>query len=125
MPRTRALKLISPLNQHVQTFLTVLCASVHHQNPSAPISTVLPLLPLPPGPTPPVPAHSGAVVGCASDACNRLLVSAGLDGALRVWDFRAQTCKAEVGLGLGAAVGVGAVGRGGGRETRSVPILTF
>ena len=30
------------------------------------------------------PAHDGAVSGISSDACNRLVVTAGADGALRV-----------------------------------------
>lgn len=46
-----------------------------------------------------LPAHAGAVVGLGADACNRLLVSAGFDGLLRVWDFKGLTCKAEVSLG--------------------------
>ncbi|GFR50668.1 hypothetical protein Agub_g12918, partial [Astrephomene gubernaculifera] len=50
----------------------------------------------------PQPAHGAAVVGCASDGANRLLVSVGMDGVLRVWDFRAQTLRAEVALGCPA-----------------------
>ncbi|PNH00379.1 WD repeat domain-containing protein, partial [Tetrabaena socialis] len=48
---------------------------------------------------PALPAHDGAVVGCASDATNRLMVSAGLDGVMRVWDFRTLALRAEVVLG--------------------------
>ncbi len=33
-------------------------------------------------------AHEGAVVGLAVDAANRLLVSGGYDGRLRVWAFK-------------------------------------
>ena len=32
-------------------------------------------------------AHDGAILGLASDSCNRYVVSAGLDKTLRVWDF--------------------------------------
>ncbi|EFJ49064.1 hypothetical protein VOLCADRAFT_59899 [Volvox carteri f. nagariensis] len=47
----------------------------------------------------PLPAHNGAVVGCAAEGSNRRLVSAGLDGMLRIWDFRTCTLVAEVALG--------------------------
>ncbi|GLC36521.1 hypothetical protein PLESTM_000455900 [Pleodorina starrii] len=47
----------------------------------------------------PLPGHSGAVVGCAADGANRLLVSVGLDGSMRVWDFRSRALRAEVALG--------------------------
>jgi U3 small nucleolar RNA-associated protein 21 len=40
-------------------------------------------------------AHDGAVVGCAVDSRGRLLVSAGADGFLRIWDFRRQQLVAE------------------------------
>ena len=44
-------------------------------------------------------AHDGAVVGLAVDAANRLLVSGGYDGLLRVWAFkvsrRAMPCIAS------------------------------
>ena len=37
------------------------------------------------------PAHDGAVSGISSDACNRLVVTAGADGALRVRESRFAT----------------------------------
>lgn len=49
----------------------------------------------------PLPAHDGTVVGVASDSTNKLLVTAGSDGALRVWDFRKQKLRAELPLGSG------------------------
>lgn len=52
---------------------------------------------------PPLPAHDGTVVGIASDCTNKLLVSAGSDGALRVWDFRTQKLRAELPLGSAAS----------------------
>lgn len=42
------------------------------------------------------------MVGLASDSTNKLLVTAGSDGALRVWDFRKQKLVAELPLGAGA-----------------------
>ena len=39
---------------------------------------------------PAVNAHDGAVVGLAVDAANRLLVSGGYDGRLRVWAFKVR-----------------------------------
>jgi hypothetical protein len=36
------------------------------------------------------PAHDGAVTGVAVDSCNRLMVSAGTDAVLRLWDFRSM-----------------------------------
>lgn len=50
----------------------------------------------------PLPAHDGTVVGVASDSTNKLLVTAGVDGTLRVWDFRKQKLRAELPLGSGA-----------------------
>lgn len=50
----------------------------------------------------PLPAHDGTVVGVASDSTNKLLVTAGADGALRVWDFRKQKLHAELPLGSSA-----------------------
>ena len=41
-------------------------------------------------------AHDRAVTGVAGDLANKLLVSAGLDSWLRIWDFRAATCRAHV-----------------------------
>lgn len=35
-------------------------------------------------------AHDSAVVGLGVDGSNKLLVSAGFDGVLRAWDFKAQ-----------------------------------
>lgn len=49
-----------------------------------------------------LPAHDGTVVGLASDSTNKLLVTAGADGALRVWDFRTQKLRAELPLGSAA-----------------------
>lgn len=37
-----------------------------------------------------LPAHKGTVVALSVDASNRSLVTAGLDGVLRIWDFRKQ-----------------------------------
>jgi U3 small nucleolar RNA-associated protein 21 len=49
---------------------------------------------------PALPAHEGLVAGLASDATNKLLVSAGGDdAALRVWDFRRLKLRAELALG--------------------------
>ncbi|KAG2482597.1 hypothetical protein HYH03_018481 [Edaphochlamys debaryana] len=53
--------------------------------------------------TAPLPAHSGAVVGAAVDSSNGMMASAGLDGVLRVWDFRRQQLRAEVSLGQPAS----------------------
>eukprot|EP00198_Chlamydomonas_reinhardtii_P009303 XP_001698640.1 predicted protein [Chlamydomonas reinhardtii] len=60
---------------------------------------------------------SGAVVGVAADGSNRLLVSVGLDGLMRVWDFRTLQLKSQVSLGgpasrlaLHPASGLAAVG---------------
>lgn len=49
-----------------------------------------------------LPAHDGPVVGLASDSTNKLLVTAGSDGVLRVWDFRRLKLAAELPLGVGA-----------------------
>lgn len=49
-----------------------------------------------------VEAHDGAVVGLAADSSNRLLVSASLDGHLRIWRFKALTQQADVALGAPA-----------------------
>ena len=35
-----------------------------------------------------LPAHEGSVAGVAVDSCNRLMVSAGVDRQLRIWDFK-------------------------------------
>ena len=42
-------------------------------------------------------AHKGAVVAVSLDAANRVLLSAGLDGVLRTWDFRKQRPLGEKG----------------------------
>lgn len=44
-------------------------------------------------------AHEGAVVGVAADACNKLLVTGGLDGRLRMWAFKGRQMQNEVALG--------------------------
>lgn len=44
-------------------------------------------------------AHDGAVVGVASDTTNRLLVSGGHDGRLRVWGFKSGRLQSEVNVG--------------------------
>ena len=40
-------------------------------------------------------AHDGAVMGLSPDPCNRTLVSSGLDGVLRTWDFKKRKLTAE------------------------------
>lgn len=47
-----------------------------------------------------VSAHTGEVKGLCSDARNHVLVSAGRDGWLRMWDFKRQLLKAEVDVGV-------------------------
>ncbi len=42
------------------------------------------------------------MVGLAADSSNRLLVSASLDGHLRIWRFKALTQQADVALGAPA-----------------------
>ncbi|BDA46919.1 probable guanine nucleotide-binding protein subunit beta-like protein at C-terminar half [Coccomyxa sp. Obi] len=44
-------------------------------------------------------AHEGAVVGVAADACNKLLVTGGLDGRLRMWAFKGRQMQSEVAMG--------------------------
>jgi U3 small nucleolar RNA-associated protein 21 len=44
-------------------------------------------------------AHDGAVLGMAADACNRYLVTAGLDGVVRSWDFAKRTLRAQADAG--------------------------
>ncbi|EIE21950.1 WD40 repeat-like protein [Coccomyxa subellipsoidea C-169] len=44
-------------------------------------------------------AHEGAVVGVAADACNKLLVTGGLDGRLRIWAFKGRQMRDEIALG--------------------------
>lgn len=48
----------------------------------------LSFLPIATGQSPLGAAHTGAIVGVAVDSCNRLMVSVGLDRALRIWDFK-------------------------------------
>lgn len=44
-------------------------------------------------------AHRGSVSGCASDRFNRKVISAGLDGVLRLWTFKERKLKAEFRIG--------------------------
>ena len=44
-------------------------------------------------------AHSGEVRGISADARNHHLLSAGLDGWLRIWDFKLQRLRSEVDVG--------------------------
>lgn len=44
-------------------------------------------------------AHDGSVTGVAADACNKVLVTASLDGQLRIWDFKQQRLQGEVAVG--------------------------
>lgn len=44
-------------------------------------------------------AHDNSVTGIAVDACNKLLVSTGLDGKLRVWHFKQQSLQGELAVG--------------------------
>ena len=48
-------------------------------------------------------AHDSSVTGLASDACNKLLVSTGLDGRLCMWDFKQQRLQGEVAVGCAVA----------------------
>lgn len=48
-------------------------------------------------------AHDSSVTGVAADACNKVLVSAGLDGRLCIWDFKQQRLQGQV--AVGSAVG--------------------
>jgi U3 small nucleolar RNA-associated protein 21 len=43
--------------------------------------------------------HDSAVTGVSSDGCNKLLVSCGLDGHLRIWSFKAASLQSEVDCG--------------------------
>jgi WD40 repeat protein len=45
-------------------------------------------------------AHDGAVAGVSVDACNRLLVSGGADGRVRMWDFKRRRLTGEVDVGV-------------------------
>lgn len=44
-------------------------------------------------------AHCGAVTGLAADACNRNLVSGGLDGMLKCWNLKTRAMQGEMDLG--------------------------
>jgi U3 small nucleolar RNA-associated protein 21 len=44
-------------------------------------------------------AHEGVVAGVAADACNKLLVTGGLDGQLRMWAFKGRKLQNEIALG--------------------------
>ncbi|KAJ9507489.1 hypothetical protein QJQ45_006484 [Haematococcus lacustris] len=44
-------------------------------------------------------AHNGPITGLGVDSCNRILVSTGLDGWLRLWDFRSLKLRCEVCVG--------------------------
>jgi U3 small nucleolar RNA-associated protein 21 len=56
-----------------------------------------------PPPPPSSPAHSGPVVGVASDAGNTRAVTASEDGFLAVWAFRTGALRGRVALGAPAA----------------------
>ena len=44
-------------------------------------------------------AHDGSVTGLSADACNKLLVSGGYDGALRIWSFKGRRLLHTVPVG--------------------------
>ncbi|KAL6759017.1 WD40 repeat-like protein [Haematococcus lacustris] len=44
-------------------------------------------------------AHDGPITGLGVDSCNRILVSTGLDGWLRLWDFKSLKLRCEVCVG--------------------------
>ena len=44
-------------------------------------------------------AHDGSVTGLSADACNKLLVSGGYDGALRIWSFKRRRLLHTVPVG--------------------------
>lgn len=48
-------------------------------------------------------AHDAAVTGVASDNCNRLAVSGGYDGKLRVWGFKKGKLQSEIDVGAPVA----------------------
>ena len=48
-------------------------------------------------------AHGSSVTGIAGDACNKVLVTAGLDGRLCMWDFKQQRLQGEVAVGSAVA----------------------
>lgn len=43
--------------------------------------------------------HDSSVTGIAVDACNKVLVSTGLDQHLRVWGFKQQALQGELHVG--------------------------
>jgi U3 small nucleolar RNA-associated protein 21 len=92
----------------------------------APAAAAQPRAPVRPGKAPPLwslagpsrerddgaPAHGGGVTLVDADACNGRVVSAGLDGRLRVWAFR--TRRLLHATPVGAAAERGALHRGAG-----------
>lgn len=44
-------------------------------------------------------AHDGSVAGLVADACNKLLVSGGYDGVLRIWAFKQRQLLSEIPVG--------------------------
>ena len=44
-------------------------------------------------------AHDGSVAGLAADACNKLLMSGGYDGVLRIWAFKQRKLLHEITVG--------------------------
>ena len=44
-------------------------------------------------------AHTGAVMGLASDGCNRYMVSGALDGLLKVWNMKSRKLIREMNMG--------------------------
>ena len=44
-------------------------------------------------------AHDSSVTGVAADACNKVLVTASLDGRLCIWDFKQQRLQGQVAMG--------------------------
>ncbi|KAL0035116.1 hypothetical protein WJX79_001452 [Trebouxia sp. C0005] len=48
-------------------------------------------------------AHDSSVTGLAADACNKVLVTTGLDGRLCMWDFKQQRLQGEVAVGSAVA----------------------
>ena len=48
-------------------------------------------------------AHDGAIFGLAADGCNRHVVSAGLDGVIRVWEFGKRKLRGEMTTGSAVA----------------------
>ena len=44
-------------------------------------------------------AHDGSVAGLAADASNKLLVSGGYDGVLRIWSFKQRRLLHQIPVG--------------------------